>query len=1465
LEAFLPFLDADTVNRALAWSAVRGRSKLVTSILQHPEVRVNGKVNGDTPLYLACQSADRDTIVALLEHGADPCILSCNYGDEFGGMGSRRSSIYGAAKKEPSGYSALHALCTDEPRRYRRDTENHEHLQELFTLLVDAGVEVNQRWESDCTALHAAANNPVLMRLLLRAGADANAVDGSGRTPLHFATSSESISLLVEEGQADVNKIYPYDGRTPLLCMLDRFHSEPIVKLLNYGPDLTIKDKKGNGPLHVALERWSNDTSIIQELLNAGANPNERNRAGETPLLMMRIDNRASAKIIDLLLTSGADINATDSSGKTILSRNMGGQMPPSSSSGSDVTGLIERGADIHMRDFKGRTLLHFGVAQYAGNRGGWYGAGEPPATRFDYMLEQGLDAQALDYQGNTLIHELVTRTGMLDSYSGPQYIPLLNQLISLGIDINQGNRQGRTALHILAATSPSNGTASYKPDHCGPLDFVLSKVKDIDRNDYQGLTALHLASTVSEYTTKKLLDAGSDPTLTSHEGLTPLHLAARARQSNIVGLLLAATEASCHKAMNAEDEKGNTPLYYACRSGRPESVKLFLDAGADASNKTMFMACGAFEQEQKLWDGERYPADTERNQNAGGLTLDDKTRPTLPSISNWRLCEFDDARDSPRLEEIVDLLIAHGCDTADVVGAGGYWGVTGPLNIAANAGHKYAFKCLLRARDCLTNKQDAPSSTETLLEEGEIRAYNDADVAVATDPAHFVHGEANLDLTMRALKRRQFHVIRPLSESGVDFLHETQERSNLTVFAYLGYATLLKEIGVLETERKLGDGRWHAFADPTKPGLYINMMPSEQSNSDTEQPILLLAALERSLPNMEVVRLLVEEFHVDVNQRRLKKTYVDGGYKMMPQETALLYLAKGLHWWHTALAMPYLISKGADIESKDYNGYTSLHIATSIGQYVGPFYKDAAMVLVAAGAEVNTKDNKGQSCLASAIGNDDMFQLLIDHGASIRPDALFMAINAKRADIVERLLKAGADPNMRLEADPAMSGSLHNRRVKSRREEDPPLHEVYPLFAAAKQHSVGFRPRSANEERESSRQAVQMVEALLAAGANPYATFNLKKPEYLVHNDRDSQDEDMQEVKLKERSSTEDFEQATLLHDLLDQNELVHPILTHAKLDASRRDGRGRSILHMACHNYCLTAPIDSLFAASTGFESSMPSFLELLLTRGADPVATDNKGRNILHHIFEKPRRMSKDRDLPTMVQLARDYPSLLNQADAQGNTPLHLAIKHALYQNDVAAAQTLLDAGANASAVDNNGNGCLHLLALRIYESASIRNLFAALIKQGLDINVRNSRGETPIFNLNRPAPDNRARGPSQNEIFDAAEALSFLEKLGADFFARDKLGRGLLHIAAKEMVEVNKDDAHRFRYHEDKEQEPPIARFQVLLAKGLDPMMEDEKKRTCLDVAAACGKESVLELFQKDGPGAKDWAAKGRVQK
>ncbi|CAO2653386.1 Nn.00g027970.m01.CDS01 [Neocucurbitaria sp. VM-36] len=1457
LEAFLPFLnDLDTVHRALAWSAERGRSKLVARILQHPGVDVNSKVRGDTPLTLACNTTNRDTIITLLEAGADPTILCSNSGDEFGGFGSHCYWPLDRTKDVTRGFTALHAFCNVGRRDSTSQKAAPTELQEVFSLLLEKGASISQQTHDGRTALHAAINSPVLTRLLLSAGADPNVSDDQGCVPLHLATSPDSVNLLLDEGHADIDKIRPSDGRTPLLCVLGHYNNDAIMNLLSYRPNLTIKDAKGDGPLHVTLAQHNTDTTVLRALLVAGADANERNRAGRTPLLVMRMNNRESIPILDLLLEHGADINARDPSGATLLFHSLGCSLG-SRSDHSDIKALLERGADLTVRDYKGKTLLHQAVARY--DRLTFGMARENRVTRLDFTLGLGLDTQVLDYDGNTLIHEAVLRSGFLDSYYVSPHIALLEKLLVLGIDINQGNNRGRTALHILAASHSSSGSSHIsKLGDRDLIEFIITKVDNIDQRDRLGLTPLHLASTVSEKFVKNLLDAGADPSLASLDGLTPLHLAARARQSNVVGLLLKHKKVQDHSAVNALDEKKRTPLYYACRSGVAETVSLLLDAGADATHKSLLLACTEFETEQDLWNQDRHAADLQANQRATGLTVDDKTRPGTSAGNNTNMVDLD--RNIPRLEEILDMLIQRGCDTPDLEEGHITQQITSALGTAARLGNDYTFGCLLRARDKVPDKEEQSCVGNILFEVNTSKAQQRAQIEVATNFAGVKPGEANEYLIIRFLKKRQYYTLRPLFDQGVNFLAEWSDRNNRTnldYFAEHGYASLLDSIGTPEASRRLEGGKWHAYGDKSKPGLYCETNLEElKTSNNTLQCMILLTALRRNLPNMDVVRLLVEKFHVDINQIRYAKEYTDNcKYDLVPSETALHYLAQGIHWWHVALALPYLISKGADVNAKNNKGDTPLHIALGgPDRYVGAFHKEAARAFVAGGADVNARDGKGKSCLATAAGDIANVQLLLDRNVSINGDALLMAIDSKQIDVLETLLKAGADPNMRPHVVLPSSESNGRSRRRGHVSNALPRHEIYPLYAAATKQGVSNSTATAKEKRFQWYQTVKLVEALLSAGADPFATFRRRNPDYRERCGQDDVDSSTCRSLLDHEVSSNEYDEVTIIHELLDTEELVHPILQLDSLDANRRDAQGRTLLHVTSHYHALTAPIDVLYEShDKEYQSLLPSFLNCLLSRGADPLATDFLGRSTLHHLFvNNQRRHNCDRDIVSLTHVVNQYPSLVNQPDISGNTPLHMALKYAVSHCDIAPAEVLLDAGADPSMVNNNGDSCLHILSFRMYGSSSIRAIFARLLKEGLNINARNTYGETPIFNLNKHLPHVATIKSTSNELMSAADALAIFETAQADLFVRDNRGRSLLHVAAKEIVETEKEPrfAHFYRAKNEKPVEPSIARFKVLLEKGLDPMLEDVQKRTALDVAAAFGKESILNLFDKD---------------
>ncbi|WP_265033965.1 ankyrin repeat domain-containing protein [Wolbachia endosymbiont (group A) of Sicus ferrugineus] len=74
-----------------------------------------------------------------------------------------------------------------------------------------------------------------------------------------------------------------------------------------------------------------------------------------------------------------------------------------------------------------------------------------------------------------------------------------------------------------------------------------------------------------------------------------------------------------------------------------------------------------------------------------------------------------------------------------------------------------------------------------------------------------------------------------------------------------------------------------------------------------------------------------------------------------------------------------YFIQKGADVNAKDKDGNTPLHLAAMKGKI------DVVKILLEYNADVNTKNNEGRTALYYAANNNhqELVELLLAHGAS--------------------------------------------------------------------------------------------------------------------------------------------------------------------------------------------------------------------------------------------------------------------------------------------------------------------------------------------------------------------------------------------------------------------------------------------------------------------------------------------------
>ncbi|KAJ6786444.1 hypothetical protein PWT90_03329 [Aphanocladium album] len=1436
--------DLHKVHWALAWAAYCGQSKLVARILEYPGVDVNARVHGDTFLYWACSSLDFETIEMLLQAGADVKMLS------IGDSGPLSVDIdYTPLPTAPAMQNCLRGMFGN----YQLTAINHDavmlsNMKRLLNSLLAAGLDVNQRDRAGQAILHQVTEFPVLVHLLISAGADATAADQNIKTALHFVKNPETIPILVRDGGADINA-KDADGKTPLHCV--KRNASVILKLIELGADCDAQDDDGNSPLHLQVGIvYSNMFEGVVALLQHGANPNVKNQHGKTPLRCLN-NILHSKEIADSLLQAGADVDAKDSDGKTVLFDAVGQEMYITQARVDTVQYLIVAGASKKTRDNQGRSIAHEVIKGVAGGDIGGVVEWLDVLDSFDVF-----DLEAVDNAGNNLLHELCFRVNnnlrnqALDMH-------LIKLLSDAGLDMSGKNQAGHTPLHLLCTvTCPSGGSRLASEI---PLIYAIRDADDINVPDANGNTPLHIASVFEDSWCKWLLDAGADPTLRNHDGMTPLHLAARCKQSNTIGMLLNAiydrlSDQPSERAavLNARVLKSSynvyepdniTPLFYACQSGRPESVKLLLDAGADPNIGSLFVACATMEQENRLW---MMKQDTPGSTMAALRPLD-TTRPPRPAPSHQS--DFFHPFASTRLEEILDMLVLAGINLTPLHGDQRMT-QQDPLWKAASLDSTYAHKCLTAVRD---------TQPKIRKLESQITEYRDPlkglvefdEWMLNTSRQGFESGKPSIDwlrpegvdfeIFRAILIRREYHLVKQIIDSGCRFL--VPWIRNLEYLIVHGFTLLFDQIAEAETRARFSEGEWHAFGDPTKPGLHFEPKPKQETQSLDTKPQsqaygeearnkMLQYAVGRALPNMEIVQLLVGKYAVNING-------VDEN-----KNTVLHIIARGKHWWQCALALPYLLESGADIESRNWSGQTPLHLALDkewgVLDGLGAFHKDVAETLIKAGADVNAADSKGRSCLDLAGYSIVLIDLLINNGAIVNSSSIFSALQAANGPALKRLLQRGADANGRLPfveehlwkedfADESRLGdsrtTFDGKRV--------PRHEITPIFFVAS--------RSAFPDDPDLRICFK---ALVDHGADIYATIQVQngrqyEPAYAsAYN------------KLLGISEVDESipENRSVLHELVRLRGLNACLIEAVEIKSGSRDPRGCNLLHAVCDSWggpdaVLDMELDEDDKDAVKEEKEMTAF-QRLIALGCDVRERDNIGQSVMHHMiyraYKFPQRL--ERVQKSIEEISRLAPELLDAPNASGNTPMHYSALLATSsrgsdksdQEDslVGLSRLLLLNGASPAGVNRDGNSVLHFLAPNL-DHADVATLFSELVRDhGLDIKARNALGETPLMlfasrsKILRRLAGSRGGLYLENETVD--EAVAMLETIDADFSVVDKQGNGLLHLAAADEVEL----------------------FKAIMDKGkLDPMMENQAQLTAIDVAAAHNNNEILALFEK----------------
>ena len=324
---------------------------------------------------------------------------------------------------------------------------------------------------------------------------------------------------------------------------------------IQQGVDINKLDGRGYGPLHHAAQ--NNQKQAMELLMAKGGDVNVKSSRGQTPLFYAIAAGHRD--VAELLMSKGADVNVKNNSGQApldfALSQNRKDIVELLIAKGAAVSihtavslgdvdkvrSCLEKGADVNAKGKDGQTALH--VA-----------AGNKRKEVAELLLSRGADINAKDGKGYTPLFYAIWKEDR----------ELVKLLVIKGADVSYTPKDDYPPLRYAVWINDVN-TVRLLVNHGAKFD-----VKDQD-----GSTAFReAASQGARELLQVFIPKGAD--------VSTLPLAA---YMGDLGRMKALVEQGAD--INAKDEFGWTPLYWAASTGQAEAAEFLVAKGADVQAKT--------------------------------------------------------------------------------------------------------------------------------------------------------------------------------------------------------------------------------------------------------------------------------------------------------------------------------------------------------------------------------------------------------------------------------------------------------------------------------------------------------------------------------------------------------------------------------------------------------------------------------------------------------------------------------------------------------------------------------------------------------------------------------------------------------------------------------------------------------------------------------------------------------------
>jgi len=407
-------------------------------------------------------------------------------------------------------------------------------------------------------------------------------------------------------------------------------------------------------------------------------------------------------------------------------------------------------------------------------------------------------------------------------------------------------------------------------------------------------------------------------------------------------------------------------------------------------------------------------------------------------------------------------------------------------------------------------------------------------------------------------------------------------------------------------------------------------------------------------------------------------------------QYTTAIHAA--LYKGHLSIAR-LLIEKGADVNSRDNDNLTPLHIVAQRADASATKPDHSPPLFMASN---NGRDNRTSTPLhlASVTGSLDIVNLLIEYGAdpnaldATQSSPLHLALVNENLDVVRLLIEHGADVNVPNDKKrtplhlAAVSGSSDvielllqkNAAVNTRDDRtSTPLH-----LASVTGNSHIVKLLIGHEADLNALDATQSAPLHLALVNENFDIVRL-----LIEHGADV--------------NVPDHKKLTPLHLAAingSSDVIVIELLLQMKADVNSQDDNKSTPLHLAADSGSLQA-------------------VTLLLGREANANARDNKRSTPLH--------LASRRGSFNLVKLLLDGGADPNAQNDKGWTALHIATQGGAFE----VVQCLLKRGANVNTREGDGRTPLHVAS-----NNKNTKIVGLLLEHGADPSAQDARKQTPL---------------------------------------------------------------------------------------------------------------------------------------